>query len=544
MLVKLSAAALCFLFSLAPAFGLTTALDAATLEKIDGVFSRWNANTPGCALGISRDGQITTRAWGMADLERNVRNEPQTIFESGSVAKQVTAAAVLLLARDGKLSLDDPVRKHIPELPDYGTPLTIRHALQHTAGLRDWGNLVAVEGWPRGERNVTNAHAVALIAQQRALNFAPGTNWSYSNSGYILAAEIVARVSGKAFAQFSMERLFTPLMMKDTRWRDDHKVIVKGRALAYASVRNGYRTDMPNENNHGPGGLLTTVEDFLIWTDAINRPGFFDADFLRLMHEPAKLTHGTTYPYSLGLQHRVWRGVKEVHHAGATAGYRTEVAAFPEKKLNLALLCNGSNAAAGTALHNVAAILLGDALARSEAPKSTHNLSDSERDAFVGLYRDPRAIGARRIVKDEKSPSGLRVEDGPRLIALSATTLSTADDLRFERTPKGVTVTNASGPPQQWDKIEPATPDAAKLKDYVGRYSSDEVRAEYSVKVVDGKLMLTQPPATNVRLNPLSTDLFDSSIGGVAFLRDTAGKITGLAIGTDRLWRFEMSRVE
>lgn len=519
-------------------------LDATALEKIDGVFSRWTMATPGCALGISQNGKVTTRAWGMADLERNVRNEPGTIFESGSAAKQFTAAAVLLLARDGKLSLDDPVRKHIPELPDYGAPLTIRHALQHTAGLRDWGDLVAIEGWPRGERNVTNAYAVALIAQQRALNFAPGTNWSYSNSGYILAAEIVARVSGKSFAQFSMERLFTPLKLKNTRWRDDHKAVVKGRALAYANVRDGYRTDMPNESNHGPGGLLTTVEDFLIWTDAINRPGFFDAEFLRAMHEPAKLASGSAYPYSLGLQHRVWRGVKEVHHGGATAGYRTEVAAFPEKNLNLALLCNGANAAATAALHNVAAILLGDALARAESPRSSHTLTDAERDAFVGLYRDPRAIGARRIVKDERSPAGLRVQDGPPLLALGATTLSTAEGMRFERNAKGVIVTNANGPAQQWDKMEPAAPDAATLKGYEGRYVGDEVRAEFAVKVVDGKLMLIQAPTTNARLNPVSTDLFESPRGGVTFLRDASGKVGSLAVGTDRMWRLEMKRVE
>lgn len=528
----------------APSFSQANAPDAAALKKIDGIFSRFTQTTPGCALGISQNGTLTTRAWGMADLERDVPNTPGTIFESGSAAKQITAAAVLLLVRDGKLSLDDPVRKHIPELPDYGAPLTLRHALQHTAGFRDWGNLVAVEGWPRSERNYTNAHAVALLAQQRALNFAPGTNWSYSNSGYILAAEVVARVSGKSLAQFSMERLFVPLKMKNTRWRDDHTAIVKGRALAYANVRDGYRTAMPNENSHGAGGMLTTVEDFLIWTDAINRPGFFDAEFLRTMHEPAKLTGGTTYPYSLGLQHRIWRGVKEVYHGGATAGYRTEVAAFPDQQLHLAVLCNATNANAGAALHNVAALLLGDALQRAEEPKPSYKLTDAERESIVGLYRDPRGIGARRIVTDDKSPSGLRVQDGPPLLALDASTLTTAEGLRFARSAKGVTVTNVSGPPQQWDKVAPATLDAAALKEFEGRYASDEVRAEYMVKAVDGKLTFIQPPKTNMRLNPVSADLFESADGGITFLRNGSGKVTGLAIGTDRMWRLEMRRVE
>jgi CubicO group peptidase (beta-lactamase class C family) len=536
----LSTIALTFVFSAAHAH----ALEASTLEKIDGVFSRWTANTPGCALGVSQEGKITTRAWGMADLERNVKNEPGTVFESGSAAKQFTAAAVLLMAREGKLSLDDPVRKYIPELPDYGAPLTIRHALQHTAGLRDWGNLVALEGWPRGERNFTNAHGVTIVAQQRALNFTPGSNWSYSNSGYVLAAEIVLRVSGKTLAQLSMERLFTPLKMKNTRWRDNPNTLVKGRALAYAPTRDGYRIDMPNESVYGAGGLLITVEDFLTWAQAIDQPGFFDAEFLRVLHEPVKLANGSTYPYSLGLQHRIWRGVREVHHAGATAGYRTHVATFPEKKLSLTLLCNAANANPGLLLHSVAAILLGDSLSREDAPKPAHALTDTERDAFVGLYRDPRGTAARRIVKDEKSPSGLRVHDGPPLLALGAGTLMAGEDIRFERNAKGLTVTNASGPPQHWDKVEPATPDAAKLKEYEGRYASDEVRAEYRANVEDGKLMLRQAPSFQARLNPVSADLFETSAGGILFLRDAGGKVTGLAIGTDRLWRFEMRRVE
>lgn len=526
------------------AAGVAHAQDVPAPDKIDAVFSKWTSATPGCALGISQDGKFSARAWGLADLEHEVRNEPGTIFESGSTAKQFTAAAVLLLAREGKLSLDDPVRKYIPELPDYGVPLTIRHALHHTAGLRDWGDLVALEGWPRGERNVTNAHAVALIARQRALNFTPGTNWSYSNSGYVLAAEIVARVSGQSLARFSAERLFAPLNMKNTRWRDDPRTVVKGRALGYAATRDGFRTDMPNESAYGPGGLLVTVEDLLIWTEAINRPGFFDAEFLRVMHEPARLANGNTYPYSLGLQHRTWRGVKEVYHGGATAGYRASLAAFPDRNLRLAVLCNAANAAPDTMLHSVAAILLGDALSRPDGPGKAYALSDAERDAFVGLYRDPRAVGARRIEKHDKSPSGLRIHDGPQLFPLGPTTLGVGEDFRIELTPKGMTVRNANGPAQHWDKVPPASPDAAALRAYEGRYASDEVSVEYRLQVEDGKLMMLRAPSYRVRLNPVSTDLFESAAGGVSFLRNAGGPVTGLAVGTDRMWRLEMRRLD
>src|SRR6188508_1646510 len=191
----------------------------------------------------------------MADLEHDVPNRPDTIFEAGSVSKQFTAAAVLLLARDGKLSLDDPVRKYVPELPDYGMPITIRQMLQHTSGLRDWGNVEDIAGWPRGTRVYTHAHVLDILGRQKHLNFTPGTRWSYSNSGYNLAAILVSRVSGDSLAEFSRKHIFEPLGMTRTSWRDDYSRIVKGRAVAYAESDGRYYADMPFENIYGNGGL-------------------------------------------------------------------------------------------------------------------------------------------------------------------------------------------------------------------------------------------------------------------------------------------------
>ena len=202
---------------------------------------------------------MLARAYGMSDLERETPNTVDTVFEAGSVSKQFTAAAVMLLARDGKLSLDDPVRKHIPELPDYGAPLTIRQMLTHTSGLRDWGALFAAAGWPRGTRVHTLGHVLGVLSRQKALNFPSGTEYSYSNSGYNLAAILVSRVAGKPFADFTRERIFVPLGMTRTEWRDDHHRIVKGRATAYTKGDAGWRIEMPFENVHGQGGLLTTV---------------------------------------------------------------------------------------------------------------------------------------------------------------------------------------------------------------------------------------------------------------------------------------------
>src|SRR5260221_7126167 len=207
--------------------------------RVDGVFAKYTSSTPGCAVGVATDGKaVLTGGYGSADLEHDVPITPETIFEAGSVSKQLTAASVLLLAREGKLSIDDPVRKYIPELPDYGTPLLIRHMLNHTSGLRDWGSVASIAGWPRTTRVHTHAHVLEIVSHQKSLNFTPGTRWSYSNTGFNLAAIIVERVSGTSFQDFTRARLFQPLGMTHTSWRDDYTRILKRRAIAYDENRS------------------------------------------------------------------------------------------------------------------------------------------------------------------------------------------------------------------------------------------------------------------------------------------------------------------
>lgn len=257
------------LVTLAPTGVAAQQVPQAVAARVDAAFQRWSsAAAPGCAVGVSKDGQLSfARAYGMADLEHDVRNTPQTIFEAGSVSKQFTAAAVVMLALDGKLSLDDDVRKYLPEVPEYGRTIRIRHLLNHTSGLRDWGSVAGISGWGRGVRVHNHAHVLDIVSRQRALNFDPGHEYSYSNTGFNLLAVIVERVSGMSFADFSRQRIFEPVGMKHTQWRDDYTRIVKGRAQAYSQRGNSFAVDMPFENVHGNGGLLTTVEDLLIWTE-------------------------------------------------------------------------------------------------------------------------------------------------------------------------------------------------------------------------------------------------------------------------------------
>jgi CubicO group peptidase (beta-lactamase class C family) len=238
--------------------------------EVDHIFAAFNTHTPGCAVGVAEHGTVALKAgYGMADLERGVPINADTVFESGSVAKQFTAMAILLLAQQGKLSLDDPMRKYLPELPDYGASLTIRHVLSHISGLREWRLVATFAGTPEGTYILDNQDLLRIASRQRALNFDPGTAYSYTNTGFNIATILIERAlnNGTTFQEFTRQAIFEPLNMTHTRWRDDYRAVVPNRALAYAVRAGGWIQDTPVENIIGAGGMLSTVGDWLVWNE-------------------------------------------------------------------------------------------------------------------------------------------------------------------------------------------------------------------------------------------------------------------------------------
>ena len=388
--------------------GVATQSPAVPATKVDEIFSRWTNDSPGCAVGVAKAGQpVVQKAYGMADLEHDIPNTPDTIFEAGSVSKQFTAAAVLLLAAEGKLSLDDPARKYVPELPDYDAPLTIRQMLQHTSGLRDWGEVASIAGWPRTSRVHTHAHVVDILSRQKALNFPSGTQYSYSNSGYNLSAVIVSRVSGKSFAEFSKERVFGPVGMSHTSWRDDYTRVVKRRAIAYSQAQAGWRQNMPFENVHGNGGLLTTVGDLLKWNEHFGSPKIGDAAFVKLQQEPGKFNDGKPHSYAMGLMVGTYKGVPEVAHSGSTAGYRAHLTRYPDQKVSVAVLCNAASANATQLAERVADLYLAGSIKDEPAqpprqrPQPTPFTPDrKDLESYVGRYHSEEAEVTYEVALD------------------------------------------------------------------------------------------------------------------------------------------------
>ncbi len=394
----LAAFAALALLATAPVHAQAPQLSAAQLTRIDSVFARWDLpSSAGCALGVSyRDQIVLERAWGMAELEHGIPITPATIFEAGSVSKQFTTAAILLLALEGKLSLDDDIRRHVPEVPDYGTPITLRHLITHTSGLKDWGSVAGLGGWPRGSRAYTHAHVLEIIARQRTLNHPPGEQYIYSNSNYNLLAIIAERVSGESLPVLTKRLLFDPLGMTSSGWRDDFQRLVPGRAQAYARGPQEWRLVMPNESVYGNSSLLTTVGDLLRWSANTAHGRVGGEPFRQRQQTRGVLTSGDTIAYAGGIMVGSYRGMAELSHGGATAGYRAFLARYPDTGWSVALLCNTADAIPGRLARDVADVVHG--LAAREAAQPTpapapaaRTLTSDEAAAYVGRYRSDEA---------------------------------------------------------------------------------------------------------------------------------------------------------
>jgi CubicO group peptidase (beta-lactamase class C family) len=514
----------------------TAPADAAT--RVDAAFADWTADTPGCAVGVSKDGrEVLTRAYGSADLEHDVPNTPDTIFEAGSVSKQFTATAILLLAQAGKLKVDDLVSKHLPELPDYGTPITLRHLLHHTSGLRDWEAVVEAAGWPRGTRVHTHAHVLDIMSRQKALNFPPGSEYLYNTGAYNLLAIIVERVSGKTFAQFTRDMIFQPLAMANTGWRDDYTRIVKGRAVAYKKETDGYHSSMPFENVHGNGGLLTTVGDLIRWNRNFTTERVGGHALITELQRRGRLNDGLEISYARGLMVSMFRGLREVSHSGSTAGYRSFLTRYPDQGLSVAVLCNAANADAGSLAHKVAEVYLGGALAPSPSV-SPVPVDAVALERWAGLYRNVRSGEPLRVrVQD----GALRTERRGTLVPLSDSLFTFGEgairvQFRGQDVGRSLDVIGPDGDSVRYAIAAEVKPAAAELARYAGTYVSDEAEVTYVVRVQNESLVLVRRPDVRTELTPAYRDAFSTpGIALVLFRRDAKGQVTGLSLGLGRV---------
>lgn len=367
------APALAFALAITPSIALAqtgpatvSSPESATTAAVAAIYSEYDRlDSPGCALGVVQDGELVhARGFGSANLDYEVPITPNTVFYAASVSKQFTAAAVAHAAKAGHLSLDDDVRKWFPELPDYGTPITVRHLIHHTSGLRDYLTLMRLAGMRTADVHTAD-EILELVARQRELNFEPGSDYLYSNTGYLLLSELIGRATGKSLREYTTEHFFEPLGMKNTHFHDDAGHVQKNRAYSYArSRRDGFRISfLANFDQVGSGGLYTTVEDLFRWDQNFDEPKVGGEAFIDQLHERFVLTSGDTLDYAFGLRVGEYRGLRTVGHTGNMMGFKAAFVRFPDERFSVLQLCNLGDIDPLEMAHRVADVYLEDRLA-------------------------------------------------------------------------------------------------------------------------------------------------------------------------------------
>jgi CubicO group peptidase (beta-lactamase class C family) len=494
------------------------------------VFARFDRpGSPGCVVAVMDAGRIVFgKGYGRADIARDTPFTTASAFDGASMAKQFTAFSLLLLEREGKLSLDDRVQKHLPELPDYGAPVTLRHMVHHVSGLRD-----AEMGWFTGGR-------IADPALIPSLSFPPGTRHVYDDTGYDLLTRVIERVSGQNIGEFQRARIFRPLGMMNT-------AVPVRRVRAYAPDRDGggFHLAMTEED----GGFTTTPEDLARW-DA----NFYDArvggpEVMRMMLREGRLNSGETIPYGMALHTEPYRGLRRLWHGGLSQGYRSQFMRYPDQRTSVLVMCNVYQMAEPNSLaERVSDVVLADEIARAErgapsaAPGFMPSAAEMRRLAGVYVSRQDQFVRAIRVhggalqMRQWITWYGMRPLGGGRF-RVEGQPLT----LTFRDAPNGagrVLEEQADGrrTPMVLQPASTARPSAAELDRYTGAFRNDELRSTWTVSRAGGELRVSGGPRGGLRLRPAGDDVFtDSAYVFVQFHRDAASRVTGLTAATQRV---------
>lgn len=535
--------------------------------RIDQLFAPWDkSDSPGASVAVSRNGVVLyERAFGMANLELKVPNTPVSVFQVASVSKQFTAMCIMLLAERGRISLDDEVRKHVAEFPDYGMPLTIRHLLNHTSGLRDVYLLHQALAAPSEDNGDWNDILVSRLVAQRGLNSPPGTEFHYNNGGYVLLAKIVKRVSGQTLQEFAESNIFNPLGMTHTRFDDDPQMLVPNRVGSYA--RDGDKWRRAREEVTRPGavgntGLLSTAGDLLRWEHNFDGARVGSSALLRAMEQPATLNNGAVLPYGLGLWVTADRGLKTVHHGGGAPGYSAQTIRYPEKSLVIVVIANSGRFDAVGLARRIAEICLPgefpDSPQAGEADSAASvTLPVEQLEAKAGLYFESEAGKyVRLFVRNHQLQwsrgTGTRGGLDMKALAENRFVIPGMFPLHFEfsapvdgraaefRTSSALQVT------ESYHRVDPFLPSHAQLQEYAGSYANLDLEVIYAITARPSGLLVRIPGRERgFELEPCGRDLFQTP-GGEAFkfLRNTQGAIINFVFSSTGVRKLTFERVK
>jgi CubicO group peptidase (beta-lactamase class C family) len=544
--MKLLTTILFFVLSISLAFG--------QLEtKIDSLFAEYN-NSPGCAVGIYSKGEILLKkGYGIANLDYDIKITPETVFDIGSVSKQFTAACIVLLENQGKLSLDDDIRKYIPEMPKFDEgKITIRNLLHHTSGLRDYLTLMYMSGISFDDY-FTEQMGLDILVRQKELNFVPGSEFLYSNSGYLALAILIRRVSGESIGTFAQKNIFDSLDMKNTFIYEDGAKVVKNRAIGYSKEGKEYQRE-----HHfdfvvgGDGQVYTTIEDFFKWSENFKSNKLGNDSFLNQMLTKGILSNGDTLDYALGLRHGVYKNHKTISHGGAWGAFRAHYLQFPDNDLAIAIMSNFGNVNTQQKAKQIADLILRESLTNGEVENQDkkHNtkqnfihLETNQLENFAGSYWNETDSYARKIyVKNDTLRYFRGAGNESALAPISPNEfkmLGVNYDLRVqfsksnEKRKMSVIVDNNE--PSISHEFTPHNYTVSGLKEFTGEYYSPELNTTYKAVLKKDKLTFTHARASDMIISATKSDLFSVNDVIFKFERNANQQITGFRVSIERI---------
>ncbi len=520
-------------------------------DQVDSLFEEWNKpDSPGCALGIIEDGRfLYKKGYGMANLEYDIPISSSTVFRTGSVSKQFTVMSIMLAVSEGKLSLDDDIRKHLPEMPAYEKTVTIRNLIHHTSGIRDYLVLMMLAG-KRDEDYYTNEEVMEKLAALENLNFTPGDEYLYSNAGFWLLSQIIERASGKTLREWADEKLFKPLGMTSTHFHDDPRMIVKNRASGYRpKEEGGFEIDMTTLEMVGDGGVFTTIDDLLKWDRNFDDMRVGGEAVMKEMLKLEKFNDGTPQAYAGGLRITRYKGLNTIQHGGAFVGFRAGMMRFPEEKLSAYCLCNLGAIDPMAFIGKAMDIYLEGKFHPENV--ATASLPEESLKKRAGVYWSPRLAsfamvrvedGELRFLEDETA-QGLLPKNETEFVLIRWGSRIDIEFLDEQGSPNKFRMRSEGQRPFEYERVQPVSPSAAELKSYEGSFYCRELDATYRIHLGDeGKLIFKIEHFPDQALEPVFQDGFRWDDGSVVFEQTAAGEVEGFRLSAGRARNFQFER--
>ena len=531
-------------------------------QKLDSLSLKWNTpNHPGGVIGVMQDGKtLFLKSYGLASLEYLVPNSTETKFNIASVSKQFTAMAIVLLQQQGKLSVDDDIRKYLPEVPDFGDTVTIRHMLQHTSGLRSFHALLALAGW-RDDDSRTNEDLYRLMKNQKDLNFEPGDQYNYCNTGYILAAKIIENITGEKFSVWMKQNIFEPMGMINTYVEDKYNRVVPNNATSYHKTGEGFMRAVEYWGYVGSGNMHSTVNDLLKWLNNFHTPAAGWEAAFEMLKTTDNFNNGEESDYAFGVGINDYKGLQRIQHGGSIGGYRSFACTYPEQKLNIAVLTNFSSAFSFIIANKVSEIVLGDLLteadgdpARKEQPK-TMTLSSKKLQEFEAEFWNAKDSYKRKIYLRDDTLRYYRSENSESpLVPIGKSEFRMIDvegdiNVKFSYNENDIlimTLVINDGIPSVFEGSKFTPSSSEKLSEYEGEYFSPELQSSYFLLIDDDTLKYHHPRHGTFNLNEIKEGIFESSwpLNLMKFKKDDNGKITGFLVSNGRVMNMWFEKKE